>query len=103
MAEAGFIRYDGRRKTARLAVPAETYADYLDPRSEGSERLSWEPLLTAVGAVSVVLFALPQLLLGTGATEDALALSPLLLGALCVLLGTVGMARRMGPLAGSEG
>jgi len=101
MAEAGFIHYDGRRKAARLAVPAATYADYLDPQSEPeSGRRPWELLLTATGAVSLIVFALPRLV-GESAT-GILASYPLLLGTLFLLIGAVGTARRMRSVAGSD-
>lgn len=100
MAEAGFVHYDARRKTARLAVPPETYADYLDPGSEPNRApRPWHVFTSAVGLVSIAVFALPVF---TPVGADVVTAYPLLLGVLLLLAGTAGSVRRLLVGTGSE-
>lgn len=77
MAKMGVIDYDPRRKTATLAVPASTFAPYLDPRRV--ESTPWVPLLLVVGVLSIALFAVSRLV------QDGVGV--LVLGAYLLLLG----------------
>ena len=54
MDDAGFVSYDERRKTVRLAVSPSAFVDYLDPRSTESHR--WNTIATALGTGSVLTF-----------------------------------------------
>lgn len=59
MTEMGFVHYDTRRKTTRLAVPASAYADYLDPQSGRTYPVG--VLCTVFGVASIVVFTVSQL------------------------------------------
>ena len=54
MDDAGFVTYDERRKTVRLAVPVSTFIDYLDPQTTESRR--WNTIAMVLGAGSLLAF-----------------------------------------------
>ena len=84
MDDAGFVAYDERRKTVRLAVPASTFVDYLDPQTTESHR--WNAIATALGAGSLLAFAASYLFGGAiGAVLAGMAL--FLVGAVLLGLG----------------
>lgn len=84
MAKKGVIDYDPRRKTATLAVPASTFAPYLDPRRV--ESTPWVPFLLVVGVLSIALFAVSRLL-QDGVGVLVLGAYLLLLGVGCIAIG----------------
>ena len=83
MADVGFLHYDDRRKTVRLAVPTSTFVDYLDPHPAETGRSN--AVTTALGVGAILVLAASHLL--AGGVGDAL-LSGYLLVVAAVLLGS---------------
>ena len=85
MADAGFVTYDDRRKTVRLAVSASTFVDYLDPQPTENHR--WNAIATMLGAGSVLTFVASHSFAGDVGTALA-GLCLLLVGMILLGLGT---------------
>lgn len=83
MDDAGFVTYNDRRKTVRLAVPASAFTDYLDPQP--AENYRWNAIATMIGVGSILALVASQSFAGVGPAIASTAL--LLVGTVLLSLG----------------